>query len=91
MRDLVTEHVEKSKPRYRKEIIMKLYRVRTKTYRNQGRYKQQHGTQVRYCGYDRDEAIRIYFENKGEDECGSRSHYGTKTVFEALDARRLPR
>lgn len=64
----------------------KLYRVIREHYYNGGTgYEQVNSTEVLYCGYDRDEAVRVYCANEPEDKHASPGSYGNATRFQSMD------
>jgi hypothetical protein len=42
---------------------------------------------VLYCGFDRDEARRVYHENEPMDRRASPGNYGCRTRFQRISAK----
>ena len=66
---------------------MKLYRVVRESYYDAGNRDQIHGVEVLYCGYDREEALRVYHQHApecrgaaGAGNYGKRVRFGSKEV-----------
>lgn len=64
--------------------VKKLYRVVRQHVYDEGCRDTVHSSEVLYCGYDRDEARRVYHENTPRDTYRGAGKYYYRTVCQSM-------